>query len=165
MDPVTLKMAANLGLSLAKSKTVHRLLIIAALIQAVVWSFVLFVPAYLMASVAPSMHQVATEQACTAGTGADSSVPLPAGAAGAQLTVRMATWNVLKSNSANRIVGGLTSIAAAGADVIGVQELQVEPPQHGRAADAAGRMGHVRRQHRHSRVLASQQVPAAGAGP
>ncbi|GAA3689452.1 hypothetical protein GCM10022204_00170 [Microlunatus aurantiacus] len=124
MDPVTLKMAANLGLSLAKSKTVHRLLIIAALIQAVVWSFVLFVPAYLMASVAPSMHHVATEQACTAGTGADSSVPLLAGAAGAQLTVRMATWNVLKSNSANRIVGGLTSIAAAGADVIGVQELQ-----------------------------------------
>ena len=104
MDPVTLKMAANLGLSLAKSKTVQRLLIVAALVQAVVWSFVLFVPAYLMASVAPSMHQVATEEACTAGTGADSSVPLPAGAAGAQLTVRMATWNVLKSNSASKIV-------------------------------------------------------------
>lgn len=124
MDPVTLKMAANLGLSLAKSKTVRRLLITAALIQAVVWSFVLFVPAYLMASVAPSMHQVATEQACTAATGADSSVPLPAGAVGAELTVRMGTWNVLKSNSRARIVAGLQAIGEAGADVIGVQELQ-----------------------------------------
>ncbi|HEU5486268.1 MAG TPA: endonuclease/exonuclease/phosphatase family protein, partial [Microlunatus sp.] len=124
MDPVTLKMAADLGLSLAKSKTVRRLLITAALIQVMVWSFVLFVPAYLMASVAPAMHRVATEQACTAATGADGSVPLPAGAVGAELTVQMATWNVLKSNTPRRIAAGLQSIGAAGADVIGVQELQ-----------------------------------------
>ena len=35
----------------------------------------------------------------TTGVGADSSVPLPAGAVGAERTVRMGTWNVLKSNS------------------------------------------------------------------
>lgn len=58
------------------------------------------------------------------GTGADSSVPLPAGAVGAELTVRMGTWNVLKSNSTTRIVTGLQALGAAGADVIGVQELQ-----------------------------------------
>ena len=51
-------------------------------------------------------------------------VPLPAGAVGAELTVRMGTWNVLKSNSNSRIVAGLLAIGAAGADVIGVQELQ-----------------------------------------
>ena len=77
-----------------------------------------------MASVAPAMHQVATEQACTAAVGADSSVPLPAGAVGAELTVRMGTWNVLKSNSTTRIVTGLQALGTAGADVIGVQELQ-----------------------------------------
>ena len=99
MDPVTLKMAANIALSLAKSKTLRRAVIVVVLLQTVVFSFVLFVPAYLMASVAPAMHQVATEQACTAAVGADSSVPLPAGAVGAELTVRMGTWNVLKSNS------------------------------------------------------------------
>lgn len=124
MDPVTLKMAANIALSLAKSKTFRRLLVVVALVQAVVWSFVLFLPAYLAAQVAPAMHQVATEQACTAATGADSSVPLPAGAAGAELTVRMGTWNVLKSNSNKKIVAGLKAIGAAGADVIAVQELQ-----------------------------------------
>ena len=100
------------------------LLIVVALVQAVVFSFVLFVPAYLMASVAPAMHQVATEQACTAAVGADSCVPLPAGAVGAELTVRMGTWNVLKSNSNTRIVTGLQALGTAGADVIGVQELQ-----------------------------------------
>lgn len=124
MDPVTLKMAANIALSLAKSKTIRHLLIAAVLVQAVVWSFVIFAPAYLMSSVAPAMHQVDTEQACATGAGADSSVPLPAGAAGAELTVRMATWNVLKSNSNKRIMAGLKSLGAAGADVIAVQELQ-----------------------------------------
>lgn len=63
---------------------------------------------------------------CAVGTnaGADTSVPLPAGAAGASLILRMGTWNVLKSNSDARIVAGLQSIGAAGADVIAVQELQ-----------------------------------------
>ena len=77
------------------------------------------------------MPMLATWQAQTAScmtsplsSGADTSMPLPAGAVGAPLTVRMATWNVLKSNSNQRIVAGLTSIAAAGADVIAVQELQ-----------------------------------------
>lgn len=60
----------------------------------------------------------------TTGVGADRSVPLPAGAVGAELTVGMGTWNVLKSNSTQRIVTGLLAVAAAGADVIGVQELQ-----------------------------------------
>ena len=124
MDPVTLKMAANIALSIAKSKTLRRLLIVVAVVQAVVFSFVLFVPAYLMASVAPAMHQVATEQACTSAVGADGSVPLPAGAVGAPLSVTMGTWNVLKSNSNSRIVAGLLTIGKGGADVIGVQELQ-----------------------------------------
>lgn len=59
----------------------------------------------------------------TTDTGADASVPLPAGAGGS-LVLRMGTWNVLKSNSSARIVAGLQAIGAAGADVIAVQELQ-----------------------------------------
>lgn len=68
-------------------------------------------------------------------TGADTSVPLPVGAAGAPLSVSMATWNVLKSNSTTRIVAGLQAISRAGADVIAVQELQ-----HGDRTRVAARM-------------------------
>lgn len=74
--------------------------------------------------VAAWQAQTAVCATTPAETGADTSVPLPAGAAGVPLTVRMATWNVLKSNSNQRIVAGLTTIAAAGADLIAVQELQ-----------------------------------------
>ena len=68
----------------------------------------------------------AQNASCTPATSAvaDATVPLPAGAAGASLNLQMATWNVLKSNSSNRIVAGLQAIGAAGADVIAVQELQ-----------------------------------------
>lgn len=74
--------------------------------------------------VASWQQQSTTCTTASPAIGADTSVPLPAGAAGAELTVRMGTWNVLKSNSTKRIVAGLTTMAAAGADVIAVQELQ-----------------------------------------
>ena len=123
MDPVTFKLVANIALSLVKSKTLRRTLLILAVLQAVVFAFVLFVPAYLMASIAPAMFKVATEQACAGATGADGSVPLPVGAAGRELSVTMATWNVLGSNSTARIMTGLRTIGKAGVDVIAVQEL------------------------------------------
>jgi hypothetical protein len=89
---------------------------------AVVLALVLAVPGLLV--VASWQQQNTSCQTTSTGMGADMSVPLPAGAAGAELTVRMGTWNVLKSNSTKRIVAGLQAIAAAGADVIAVQELQ-----------------------------------------
>src|SRR4051794_28342806 len=116
-------MVAHIALSLVKSRTLRRALLILAVLQATVFAFVLFVPAYLMASIAPAMFKVATEQVCTGATGADGSVPLPAGAARRELSVTMATWNVLGSNSTKRIMAGLLAIGKAGADVIGVQEL------------------------------------------
>ena len=60
----------------------------------------------------------------SAANGDNTSVPLLAGAADAVLSLRMATWNVLKSNNNQRIVAGLKAVASAGADVIAVQELQ-----------------------------------------
>ena len=74
---------------------------------AVVLALVLGVPGLLVVA---SWQQQNTSCATTStATGADTSVPLPAGAAGAELTVRMGTWNVLKSNSTKRIVAGLQS--------------------------------------------------------
>lgn len=73
-----------------------------------------------------------------AATGADGSVPLPAGSQGAPLAVAMATWNVLKSNNTRRVVAGIQTIGRAGADVIGVQELE-----RGRRATVARQLKHA----------------------
>ena len=129
---------------------------------AVVLALVLAVPGLLVVA---SWQQQNTSCATTStATGADTSVPLPAGAAGAELTVRMGTWNVLKSNSTKRIVAGLQAVAAAGADVIAVQELQSYSPGDGGPAAPRGGVGDVGRQHRHPGGVAGQQVPAVGAG-
>ena len=58
----------------------------------------------------------------------------------------------------------MQALAAAGADVIAVQELQSHHRGDGGSADGAGGVGDVGRQHRHPGVLAGQQVHAAGAG-
>lgn len=61
--------------------------------------------------------------ACLAATGADGSVPLPLTDPDAPVDVKVASWNVLKSNSPTRVLAGINAIGAAGADVIGLQEL------------------------------------------
>ncbi len=61
--------------------------------------------------------------ACLAATGADGSVPLPAGDPDAPVDVKVASWNVLKSNSPSRVLAGIEALGAAGADVVGLQEL------------------------------------------
>ncbi|WP_344808345.1 peptidoglycan DD-metalloendopeptidase family protein [Microlunatus ginsengisoli] len=53
--------------------------------------------------------------------GSDAPAPNPDPAAA--LDVGVGSWNVLKTNSVAGIVGGLAALAAAGADVIGLQEV------------------------------------------
>ena len=140
MEPTTLKIAAHIVLSLGKSKTLRRTFIIAAIVQAVVSGFVVLAPTYLMTSIAPAMHKVATVQACAGEPGANGSVPVPSGA-GAELSVTMATWNVLKTNSIQRIVDGLQTIATAGADVIGRPGAVQHPTRRRHRTDETGRLG------------------------
>ena len=55
--------------------------------------------------------------------GADSGVPTPNPNPGAILSVQIASWNALKTQPTSRVIAGIRAIAAAGAEVIGLQEI------------------------------------------
>jgi murein DD-endopeptidase MepM/ murein hydrolase activator NlpD len=57
MDPVSAKMALQLGASLARSRTLRNVVVAVVVVQAVVLGLVTFVPLYLAASVGPSSAQ------------------------------------------------------------------------------------------------------------
>lgn len=60
---------------------------------------------------------------CTRAEDSDGSVPLPADAAAAPLTVNVGTWNTDTTNTRSSVTKGIQALDAAGADVIGLQEV------------------------------------------
>lgn len=71
----------------------------------------------------------------TVATGGDPNVPRPVTNTGKPVQVTVATWNTLYSNTTGDVIAGLRVIAAAGADVIGMQEMS--SPSRRRAVERA----------------------------
>lgn len=64
---------------------------------------------------------------CVAATFDDAGAPLPAYTPVSPLTINVASWNVDTTNTTTAITKGIQTVDAAGADVIGLQELSPTP--------------------------------------
>lgn len=126
MDPATLKMALHIAASFVKSKTGRRIVVAVGVIWALMVSVAVFLPIYLMQMVAPAMHQVHSCTEEVAVTGGDGAVPLPNTDPSAVLEVKIASWNVYRYSSNAKIIAGIKALGAAGADVIGLNEMAPE---------------------------------------
>jgi hypothetical protein len=124
MNPATVKVTAQLLLTLARSKFLRRVVIAVGLVWAVLIATIMLVPLYVGSSVG-SRLQMVSAAACAGTPGFPVPVSL-VGSSGGGVAVRIATWNTRRDNSTGQILSGLRGIAAEGADVIGVQELTPE---------------------------------------
>ena len=118
MDPATLKVALQLGSTLGRSRALRRLIVAVTLAWALVMVAVMLIPLQVGSRLAARAQFMAA-----AGCAGEPGFAVPILGNQAPLAVNLATWNTRRANSTRRIISGLRTIAAEGADVIGVQEL------------------------------------------
>ena len=121
MDPATLKVAFQLAVTVGRSRALRRLIIAVTLAWTLVMVGVMLIPLQVGSRLAARAQYMAA-----AGCAGEPGFAVPILGNQAPLAVNMATWNTRRANSTRRIISGLQTIATAGADVIGVQELAPE---------------------------------------